>query len=281
MTDADHQPLDASTSGQSPDSPLPSPRAAGPASDHTAPAYLQPPRLGVIHLLAWMTVAAVMFKINRAVRPAGPTTIDWAHFVWMVRELAIAAAITGEGIILAAKYRGLKGRIQPGHFLLFYCGVLPVQEWLFPVPMPDAFLVLFEFSIVFVNAVVPFCFALRMPEKGRWTTSLLILGATNLLLAVIESPTISEIIALSASSALRSVYLSVYLYLAPFRGSLAVYALTIAFLAVAAMLDCLRKSKRDWLHWLGVCATLMNYIWWLFMLIRSTISTGRIGFPLP
>ena len=93
------------------------------------PEYIQPPRLGIIHLLAWTAVAAVLFKVNAAllllakgnsavVAPDVPVqAIGIADFTLM------AAGIVGLAVLVRAWLRRQPARLAPGHWILI-CTVI-------------------------------------------------------------------------------------------------------------------------------------------------------------
>lgn len=130
MSDADPQSSGNPISGDSPEASLPIPGVFKDSNDprRSTPEYLQPPRLGIIHLLAWMTVTAVLFKIIMALAPGRPFEMSYSLCIWIFKVIINSAAITGAGIVLVAKYHGGKGYYQPGHFLLFYSSLVTLAN---------------------------------------------------------------------------------------------------------------------------------------------------------
>ena len=105
-----------------------------PADDH-----IQPPRLSILHLLLWTTVAAVLFKFNMAVAAVVLRAMAGMHgkmvatsivnrVIAPTRVIMYAAGLVGLGILIVSKIRGRRGRLQPGHWMLaveasLYAGV--------------------------------------------------------------------------------------------------------------------------------------------------------------
>lgn len=271
MPDADSRPSDTPIPGESPDASLPIPGTSDVSNNprRSTPEYLQPPRLGIIHLLAWMTVAAVLFKVYVAFAPNKPLEMNYNLWIWMFKTIANSAAVIDAGILLVAKYRDPKRYFQPGHFLLF-CSCLATLENLLIVsllvlfisepfawnPINISFLTLSSLSKIFIDLVVLLWFALRIPVKGRWKYMFQFWGGIDLLYLVLAFASlrmVSNTIFISTSTPLS--------YPLVFPGILLFFILPNVFLAIAAILDLMRGPRRDWLHWLGVCGILFNYNW--------------------
>jgi hypothetical protein len=256
MTDADHSPVDAATPGQLPEHPFPSPPVARPAPDDTTPTYLQPPRLGIIHLLAWMTVAAVLFNYDYSHVPANQVfVLKIGRIIGIFLEILNAAGLVGCGVLLSAKIRGMPGRLQPGHWLLFY-GCLRLIEYRFQFPVQAEIalflagrvspytpgMVLFGISDKLLEIVAFLFFANLIPEHGRWRVFFrswaLAISLPSLLLFIVS-------------------WHSPDLFFTPPNRDVELWCplLTIQslMLGVVALLDLIRPSQRDWLHWLGIC----------------------------
>ena len=88
--------------------------------------FYQPPRLGIIHLLAWTAIAAVMFKSDIAIR-----------LLWKQQEMVVisnvlyqaiefvdltlmAAGVVGLAVLVRAWFRRQPGRFAPGHWILMF-----------------------------------------------------------------------------------------------------------------------------------------------------------------
>jgi hypothetical protein len=262
MPDADPQPSGTPPPGESSDAPLAILTACEIAFPplSSSPEYMQPPRLGIIHLLAWMTVTAILFKINMAFAPDKPVEMSYALWIWIFGVITNSAAITGMGIVLVAKYYGVKGYFQPGHILLFYSSFATLANLalsrLFSLSTNSVDIDFFGFSTflwTFPGVVVFFWIASKIPEQGRWRFMFRAWGWIYLLNFVFGD--------VVYSFGARSQFVL-------FQGIL-LFMLPAAILIIAATLDLIRSSQRDWLHWLGVCVIVLSSIWApISMLIR-------------
>ncbi|MGD0515961.1 MAG: hypothetical protein ABSA26_00365 [Thermoguttaceae bacterium] len=251
MLDADSQPSGASIPGKLPDAFLPIPGAYVDSDDprRSKPEYLQPPRLGIIHLLAWTTVAAVFFKISMALRPDKPVEMNYDLWIWMFKVILNSAAITGAGIVLVTKYHEANGRFQPGHLLLFFSSLATLANLvlsrfvdLLEISVDGNFLVLFPLIVI-----VLFWFATKITEQGRWKNMFSFLGWMYLISGIVLFFTLANI---------RSPYLRSLFQFFPFLQIHLLLLFPIAILVITAILDLIHGPKRDWLHWLGVCEIL-------------------------
>ena len=101
------------------DTPEPSPLPPGLA----LPEHYEPPRLSILHLLIWMTVAAVLFKLQAWHEATEPGYDISAHSLLIKADFTAniildAAAYVGMGVLAISMFRGLRGRLQPGHWIL-------------------------------------------------------------------------------------------------------------------------------------------------------------------
>jgi hypothetical protein len=89
------------------------------------PAAVPPPRLGIIHMLAWLTVAAVLFGIEsweknaenasgnpQGLNPAIAQSFSFASLSFM------SAGVVGVTTLLRWRYRNRPQRLAPGHWIL-------------------------------------------------------------------------------------------------------------------------------------------------------------------
>lgn len=87
--------------------------------------HYRPPRLGIIHLLAWTAATAVLLKFSMAMGTIGETggsTLQlrdaFSQVLGLIYSTTLAAGLVGTVMLLLAKFRGLPGRFQPGHWLV-------------------------------------------------------------------------------------------------------------------------------------------------------------------
>lgn len=232
--------------------------------------YYLPPRLGIIHLLAWTAATAVLLKFwmgMEMLREAGdiaarPATEMVRQVVSVIYSMAHAAGIVGTGILLLAKVRGRTGRLQPGHWLLpldTAAALLAMSCWGLWVAA-EAVGAVDEFSSPwFLGAyglVGILCggmygwAALAAKEAKRWKALFAALALVCLMRGL---------------SYVAVWVLDMYELLTTFPvGSLIVGPVLLLTLLV----DQRRGPRRDWLHWLGVAIVasniLMSVAWWLW-----------------
>ena len=101
------------------DQPEALPLPPGPA----LPEHYEPPRLSILHMLIWMTVAAVLFKLQVAIEATdqGHSLFRRGVFFQAYQAANVildAAAYVGMGVLCMSMVRGLRGRLQPGHWIL-------------------------------------------------------------------------------------------------------------------------------------------------------------------
>jgi hypothetical protein len=267
MSDADPRSSDKPIPGNSPDTSLPIPGTSDVSNDpcRSTPEYLQPPRLGIIHLLAWMTVTAVLFKIIMALAPGRPFEMSYSLCIWIFKVIINSAAITGAGIVLVAKYHGGKGYYQPGHFLLFYSSLVTLANLalsrLFSLsmnPVDNDLLGFSPFIWTFPGVIIFFWIASKIPEQGRWKYMFRAWGWISLLIFVFGD--------IPYSYGSRSQFLIFQMIL------FFIFMLPVAILLMVATLDLIRGSRRDWLHWLGIGVSVLNIVWAPTSMLIHTFS---------
>ena len=267
MTDPDADHLDSSGGPQSPGQ---SPFAPGsPFAE-----YYRPPRLGIIHLLAWTAATAVLLKFSMGMQMIGARGVastspelDIAFQAFrFLYSAAHAAGIVGSGVLLLAMIRRLPGRFQPGHWLVLIetlTALLWLLSWGLCVVLPETTGVtrgaLFPWILVVDGLVAILCsggyFYAAVAFRGdkRWKICLGVLAGVGLVgglwyvgINVLGSPRWSFDFPL---------------------GSLIVGL----SLLVAVVVDLCRGPRRDWLHWLGVAIVATEVVlaagwwaWWVY-----------------
>jgi hypothetical protein len=255
MPDADPQPSGTPTPGESSDAPLAILTACEIAFPplSSSPEYMQPPRLGIIHLLAWMTVTAMLFKILTTPAPIQPIVWNFHLGTAIFQEILAGAGLVGVGIIILAKIRHTPGYLQPGHLLLlFMClettGKMMKREYLLSFPMTDRnysdYVYVIDVIIITFEVIALFWFATRIPERGRWRIFFRLYALAMLFFFVFELTDFLYYQIVRTHLPLISEYLNLYIL---FPG------IPFVFLPIVVILDIIRGSHRDWLHWLGAC----------------------------
>ena len=90
------------------------------------PELFHPPRLGIVHLLAWTAVTAALLKLSVAAGGpdlpsdyhSGERQIFFTITGSMAHMMILAAGVVGTAVILRARLRGVTGRLQAGHWMV-------------------------------------------------------------------------------------------------------------------------------------------------------------------
>ena len=241
------------------------------------PEYYRPPRLGIIHLLAWTAATAVLLKLLQALGAVG-NAADMAELPTMARvnqclilifqSTSQAAVITGAGLLALGKARGAAGRLQPGHWILVLeaAGVLGSQypAWVVWFLFADTVVFSERFSALLFPAGCLMLFlpggayvilAFRTSEGPRWKTMFSALAVHAFLNPV----------------PLRNMALS-----GGWFGVCPIWQLVLgAVLAIVVCRDIRSGERRDWIHWLAVAViavgVLVSLAWLVFLLVFSAI----------
>lgn len=249
--------------------------SAPPAQDMypfaTPVAYLRPPRLGIIHLLAWMTTTAVVMSFHALMNQSGSSTPPAASVEirrWVVEfrdAVLVGAGLVGLTVVLLAKARREAGRLQPGHWLVAVMSLSTLAHWAINraiyVLVMGASLEHYRLGQPWIFGLhglvglaaggVYFYLACGRRESRRWQI-------------VFGFLTVRSLICVGQIFAGRfTISLSAFVML------LTPTLVTPIALVVTSWLDLRRGPRRDWVHWLGVAMVLIGDIWfvanWVFL----------------
>jgi hypothetical protein len=253
---------------------------SGGASVSLSTDWCQPPRLGIIHLLGWVTFTAVLMKFNLALEQMRPPSNIPAVEKSMSLQISQAgyailmgAILIGGCVFYADRYRRKPGRIQPGHW------AIAIQSLCIPVTLilqcmvPDRFaltersmkmlIYMGSMGLIMLLAAGAFFYgSFRLKKSLLWKIGLILLGAEYLInftcLSIFFCP--QKLLFLYSWI---FAYFNKILYFAYFVG---------AYFFVVMVVDIVRGERRDWLHWLGVAFQVMNVLitlvlwvamWWM------------------
>ena len=230
--------------------------------------YYRPPRLGIIHLLAWTAATAVLLKFSMAMDMIGSTGGSTApvsafqQVLGLIYSMTHAAELVGTAVLLLAKSRGLPGRFQPGHWLVLVATVtwllfgLILFLWLLAVragfsdySTTSWFLVLGGLTAVLCGGVY-FYLTLASKDGRRWKTCFGVLAVAELMrgLSCLGS-------SLFGMSWLLDFFVLGCLIVTP-------------TILVIVVVDLRRGPRRDWLHWvgptmigIGALVTVASWLW--------------------
>lgn len=246
------------------------------ADTSAADQYFQPPRLGIIHLLAWTAATAVLLKLWMAVdmlRGTDAGSMGQAAEVFqqasrIIYNTVLGAGIVGTGVVLLGKLRGAPGRLQPGHWLLTietlatlltllcwlsYTLLLEKRSELDYSPTTFVWLLVYLGIKKLLQAVAYFVVTGLVRDALRWRVALFAMGVG----VAIEG------LAYICMAFWLELWWLVSFPLGQFIAG--------AVLLVTVLLDLPARRLRDWVHWLGV-ALIATFVgmwiaWWAFSLI--------------
>jgi hypothetical protein len=206
----------------------------------THPRYLCPPRLGIIHLLAWITVAAVIFGIRRTLW-VYESSFSLLTIIVMFITIFRSAGLVGAGILINVKRLQIQDRFQPGHWLLLYLSLTTLGNLALNIST--------RYASASFNKVTPtleylggslfqiivcYWIASRIPELGRWKNCYKY-WAWTIVATVILS------------------FIKPFIYGYSFQYAvLFLWLLPSLLLISVTLIDLIKRCPRDWLHWLGV-----------------------------
>jgi hypothetical protein len=239
--------------------------------------YYRPPRLGIIHLLAWTAATAVLLKFSLAMEMLGDTgggslpegMSIFRQIVGFIYSTAHAAGIVGAGILLLAKISRAPGRLQPGHWLLLVATV----AWFLFLSIQGVFVLaqsaglagnsafvwlLAAFGAVeILCAALYFYAALAFRHGMRWTICFGLLTVVDALLGLryLCNPLLDFPWSLGFSP-LWSLFVGLVLL-------------------VTVLVDLRHGPRRDWLHWLGIAivatAVAISVAWWVWSIFAMRL----------
>jgi hypothetical protein len=222
---------------------------------------LRLPQFGIIHLLLWTAVAAVLLKFFLAVREDSARQ-SGAVMPWMYQiaqslcAITLAGTLVGSGVLIMIRSNVKFRRLQPGHWLALSCsvtGALSVVLWpLYRLVEALGTHVIWlavagTAAIDAVTALFLGLAAVLLRDARRWRTLIAATAAADATAAITY--------AIYAVAWLRSdLTLLTLMDRWHALASIAWSAAILAMLLVVLALDLPRRLSRDWLHWLGVVA---------------------------
>jgi hypothetical protein len=238
---------------------------ASPSVAEAAPPPAQP-RLGIAHLLIWMTGAAVCLAVQRVISGESGVEGEFSVFVLLI-ELPYAllhGMLLGCLAIGATRLaRGVPILVHPGHWLAMLWGMTTVGGWLvgavYAAVANDPFDSWTAGAFYVANTLNHVLFAagcvlgLRQGRfEGRWN-------------AVLVAVSLQQVLAAASGLVLFSIAMLADFMPgnSPFTWVLAGTVITalaafvlIPLLIFAAWGDRRRGISRDWMHWVGALSIL-------------------------
>jgi hypothetical protein len=226
--------------------------------------FYEPPRLGIIHLLAWVTVAAVLMKYNLALDVFHPSLDNESVLKVIFKifqagsDILRAAILVGGVVFWLDRIRQKPGKIQPGHWIVGIESLrtlsIVLMDWLHNTPYFSSYLVYFLYYTL-TTLLVSLAFgwgALRLPEPSRWKWALGMFGLDRLYLAL--------------NNVVVCFFTPPFILDWPLIKSYIQYSVA-AFFILVVLIDLVKGLRRDWLHWLGAVSPIVS----LLMTIASHV----------
>ncbi len=221
------------------------------------------PRLGIIHLLAWITISAVLFSFDAVLKFLGMAieTPEFFRDLHFVDTAGMAAGIVGLVTLVRWRARHECGRLAPGHWILIAAvlanllsyGLDTVYQLLQPLAIPDrislaALAVASTLIELAIMAVYIFA-AGRIREKRGWKL-------------IFMSLVFAAAIAASRKASFALVFFGLFPTIVSFEALIVLFtagveAITALILGIFVAID-LSRVRRDWLHVLGVAMFILS-----------------------
>ena len=270
MSSMDNDGLESARDGEQ--SPYVARSAHGPAATAgrwrtPSPELFHPPRLGIIHLLAWIGVSAVLLKVMAGAGWFGHFPDHFSRWIriffttnGVIQMAKIAAGVVGISVILRARHRGIGGRLQAGHWivinttvtaclsLILVLAITMMEYWLKTLSSriyPSTYQIVLFSSMAawqFILAALWVVVAIRAREPAYWKAVFVFLSVCSIANGFMYFP-------IAFFSSLAS------LFRLPISASL-----TLIIIPVVVLVDSARRMKRDWIHWLGIAIIVLTSI---------------------
>jgi hypothetical protein len=234
--------------------------------------YFQPSRLGIIHFLAWMTVAAALMKLDQVWEMFNLPYFENVNSYFLIFQQIrnafssiLEAALLVGGVVFAIDLcRKKTGSPQPGHWLmgincfLFLLGIFlhtAILRCVTDNSSHNMYIVLVLFPGVSLIVMLTYIqIAFHVAVRGRWRMLFWILACNEVItfvccvLLIFVSYWGQESVLIANSC----------------RG------LVASFILLVMGIDVAMGVRRDWLHWLGVVTVfadiLFDIAWQLALL---------------
>lgn len=201
----------------------------------------QPPRLGIGHLLLWISCCAVYLVLLRQTGPKSPT---WdVSVIFVLHALGHGAALAGWLVFVARWPRRRRWATEPGFWLLATFGAVAVARIVLGLIPRD----LFHQDEAVLSAIT--CCLLVLPALDRETPPAW-KAAFCLLAVVLATPLLTAVgqMAFGYGGGAWEVAGKYFGY-----ARLPVCALIVA---VPVVVDRRQKNRHTWMHWVGLVVLL-------------------------
>ncbi len=246
-----------------------------------------PPRLGIIHLLGWTAISAVLMKVAKwsgqfewlPEHVSGWIRISFATNRYTLMAV-ISAGIVGMYVLSRSRHRDRSARLQAGHWMVVNMTVSSILSmiiftiffvtgrWLDALPDPSWIEPLMPLLIAgsaipeFLLSTLWIVAAIRMREIFAWKAMFGFFAISAVVSGLYYISIFYEI-----NTSLVSSFTIVLRITA---------MLTLVFLSTVVSMDLRRRTRRDWLHWLGVVTVFITSILTIAHTIVYEYATAEI-----
>ena len=232
--------------------------AAPKAASSSSIEHYHPPRMGLAHLLAWVTLAAILMKFTAYLEmgihnESFKTGWLWAvhRIVWYAFSAVSSASLLGAIVIMRDKLRGATGRLQPGHWIIVvyaiqWSGYLVINlarmglYGSLELSSQTSSLIAWTYAYGAISLVTAISFlvaAVRLRDGFRWLLLMLALSGNGFL-------DLEQMLGFAFNHFTLSMLLIHLRSILP--------ATILLMLLIIICIDRIRRCRRDGLHWLGV-----------------------------
>jgi len=235
------------------------PQPNGQTPEHSPFAdQLHVPQFGIIHLMLWTAVTAVLLKLFMALTDESlrqfPSGQAWVFQVMQaVQVIMLASMLVGAGVLVRLRFYTMFKRLQPGHWLV----LISTLEFILELAASLLFLLAGSTGlrippvcmfVVFTLAAAAYPFAFfQLRDARRWKV---LIGAKAIGAATAVALGVASLATTHFSHWSAPSSLWVVIQYCPMLWSVAVFIVLLS----AAALDLYYRTARDWVHWLGVVA---------------------------
>ncbi|MBN2580778.1 MAG: hypothetical protein JXB10_17465 [Pirellulales bacterium] len=258
-------------------SPLAPAEPASPPPPSPFSPYFRPPRLGIIHFLAWITLSAVLLGLLQSFNQYAEETLGdkysgYRQSVGMasfsVPFILIAAELVGMAVVIRGRLSHQPGRWQPGHFLIVVHSFFDLISSLFTLAIllflfhPDSS---FKFFYTLISLILTLGFWIKAALLFWWWKRSLDLLRWKVLFCLEAILTLT----MSLGSIVYAGYVLDFFHSAlivkinpalPYITFARPFLLMGIFIVVA-ILDYRKGPRRDWVHWLGISTAVLMWLY--------------------
>ncbi|MEN6452518.1 MAG: hypothetical protein ABFC96_18670 [Thermoguttaceae bacterium] len=221
---------------------------------------LRIPQFGIIHLLGWMTVTAVVLKTELAISvdqsSNGSAVLAVATKVWMILTAIVSSCeFVAASVLVRAKWRARQRPLQPGHWLVLLGAIGSVlgislfvmlrlvfgERWqgtraAIGIWMAAGIVISALFALGYLLAAV------SLRDRQFWKIALAVVGVISI------SQTLCRLVWFLPAQTLFQYGWQI----AIFRLANYLPSCTVLALIAAVIVDLPHRRQRDWVHWVGL-----------------------------